>query len=112
LHLMPEALERLRPESVFSIVLIYAGVERRKALLLNFLVALTVILGGVMGYFLASGVGPLKTYLLTFAAGGFLYISASDLIPEIRKEQKLQKSLFSFGCFILGIGLMYFLKNI
>jgi len=93
-------------------VLIYAGVERRKALLLNFLVALTVILGGVMGYFLASGVGPLKTYLLTFAAGGFLYISASDLIPEIRKEQKLQKSLFSFGCFILGIGLMYFLKNI
>ncbi len=93
-------------------VLIYSGFEKNKALLLNFLVALTVILGAVLGYFLAAGVGPLKMYLLAFAAGGFLYISASDLIPEIRKEQSIRKSLISFGYFILGIGLMYWLKNI
>ena len=32
-------------------VLLYAGFEKKKALIANFLVALTVILGGVVGYF-------------------------------------------------------------
>jgi len=93
-------------------VLISSGLERNKALFLNFLVALTTMLGSIIGYFLAAGVGPLKIYLLAFAAGGFLYISASDLIPEIRKEVELKKSLISFFFFLIGLIIIYFLKDI
>ncbi len=51
-------------------------------------------------------------FLLPFAAGGFIYIAASDLIPEIRKEARLKKSLANFGVFIIGIVIMFAVKFI
>lgn len=87
-------------------VLLYAGFKKEKALVANFLVALTVVFGGVVGYFLSFS-GRFIAYLLPFAAGGFIYIAASDLMPEIRKEQSLKKSLASFGVFLVGILIMF-----
>ena len=87
-------------------VLIYAGFARRKALFYNFLVALTVVLGGVVGYFASSLFDFVLPFLIPFAAGGFLYISASDLIPEIRKEVSVKKSLLTFVVFLAGMLLM------
>jgi zinc and cadmium transporter len=91
-------------------VLIYAGFKRAKALILNFLVALTVVVGGIVGYFLSFYLEELIIYLLPFAAGGFFYISTSDLIPEIRKERDVKKSLISFTFFLIGIAIMYLAK--
>lgn len=88
-------------------VLLYAGFKKIKALVLNFSVAFTTVIGGVVGYFLSFNLENLTIYLLPIAAGGFLYISTSDLIPEIRKEQNFKKSLISFVCFLTGIGIMY-----
>lgn len=93
-------------------VLLYSGFKRSRALLFNFLVALTAIMGGIIGYFLSFYVENFTTYLLPFAAGGFLYISTSDLIPEIRKEENVKKSLISFSFFILGILIMYLARLI
>ncbi len=91
-------------------VLLYAGFEKRKALIANFLVALTVVAGGIVGYFLSFRMEGYLAYLLPFAAGGFIYIAASDLMPEIRKEANLKKSLLSFGVFLAGIVLMFLVK--
>lgn len=88
-------------------VLLYAGYSRRKALLLNFAVSATAVLGLLVGYLLANQTSSLLNYLIPFAAGGFIYISASDLMPEIRKETSLKKSLISFGIFSLGIAIMF-----
>ena len=93
-------------------VLIHAGFKRKKALFLNYLVALTVVLGGVVGYFLSFSLEEMIPYLLPFAAGGFIYIAASDLMPEIRKETNKKKSIASFMVFILGIALMFLVKII
>lgn len=91
-------------------VLIYAGFTKKKALLLNYLVAFTVVLGGVFGYFSFSYLESILPYFLPFAAGGFVYIAASDLIPEIRKELNVKKSMISFLVFIIGIVFMYIIK--
>jgi zinc and cadmium transporter len=91
-------------------VLLYAGFAKKKALIANFLVALTVVLGGVAGYFLSQTAAGVIPYLLPMAAGGFIYIAASDLMPEIRKEESLAKSLVYFGGFLAGIGLMLLVK--
>jgi len=88
-------------------VLIYGGFTKKKALVLNFLTALTAVLGGLIGFFISNMVENVKLFILPFAAGGFLYIAASDLIPEIRKETSLKKSMIYFGIFILGIFIMY-----
>ncbi|OGF99970.1 hypothetical protein A2Y99_01440 [Candidatus Gottesmanbacteria bacterium RBG_13_37_7] len=93
-------------------VLLYAGFGKRKALIANFLVALTTILGGIFGYFLSFQMKSFISYLLPFAAGGFIYIAASDLMPEIRKEESLKKSLISFGVFLIGVIIMFLVKMI
>jgi len=93
-------------------VLIMAGFNKRKAFIMNYLVALTVIVGGVVGYFISFWLESLIPYLLPFAAGGFIYIAASDLMPEIRKEPNVKKSIISFFVFIIGIALMFLVKLI
>lgn len=93
-------------------VLIHAGFNNKKALILNYLVALTVVLGGIVGYFSFSRLENILPYLLPFAAGGFVYIAASDLMPEIRKETNTKKSIGAFFVFVLGILLMYLIKLI
>lgn len=93
-------------------VLIHAGFKEGKALILNYTVALTVVFGGIVGYLAFSELRTALLYLLPFAAGGFVYIAASDLMPEIRKETNLIRSLGTFSIFVLGILLMYLVKLI
>lgn len=88
-------------------VLLYGGFEKRKALVLNFLTALTAIAGGIIGFLITTMVENVKLFILPFAAGGFIYIAATDLIPEIRRETSLKKSMVYCGIFILGIIIMY-----
>jgi len=91
-------------------VLLYSGFSKTKALMANFSVALVAVLGGLVGYFLSIYSSGFMAYLLPFAAGGFIYIAASDLLPELRKEQDGKKSALAFGFFIAGILLMYVVK--
>ncbi len=91
-------------------VLIYGGFTKFKALAFNFLSAIFAILGAIIGSVLASNVENFLVFLIPFAAGNFIYIAASDLIPELHKEKKLSKALMSFTFFILGLILMYGLK--
>ncbi|RLJ06919.1 MAG: ZIP family metal transporter [Candidatus Aenigmatarchaeota archaeon] len=85
--------------------LVYAGHEKRKALLYSFLAQSTCILGGVIGYFISSLIENVVPFLIAFAAGGFLYISASDLVPEVHKAYKgsAKRSFCSLGFLIIGI---------
>ncbi|MHA1378609.1 MAG: ZIP family metal transporter [Candidatus Helarchaeota archaeon] len=91
-------------------VLIHGGFKRRRALLLNFVVALTAIAGGIIGYFIVTLIKPMFLFLLPFAAGGFFYIAATDLVPELKKEEDTKKSAFIVLIFIAGIVLMWFVK--
>ena len=91
-------------------VLIYGGFSKKKALLLNFLVALTAVLGGLIGYFISNLIGNATLFFLPFAAGGFIYIAATDLIPEIKKELSMKKYMATLSVFILGILFMWITK--
>jgi len=93
-------------------VLVYGGIDKRRALFLNFLTAITSVVGGVLGFYFLGAVQNISQYLLSIAAGGFIYIAATDLIPEIRKENDPKKSIINFGIIFLGIMLMYILKTL
>lgn len=90
--------------------LLYSGFKKKKALLMNFLSAVTAVAGGVIGYFWANASDNFINILLPFAAGGFIYIAASDLLPEIRKTTKVKESIGTLVMFILGIALIYLMK--
>jgi len=91
-------------------VLIYGGFKRKRAVILNFIVALTVVIGGIVGYFISKSIENTVVFLLPFAAGGFIYIAATDLIPEIKKEIDIRKSMLTMGVFILGMLIMWLTK--
>lgn len=91
-------------------VLIYGGFSKKKALLLNFFVALTAVIGGIVGYFISSIVENIVLYVLPFAAGGFIYIAATDLVPEIKKELDMKKYMATLAVFICGILIMWLTK--
>ncbi len=88
-------------------ILIYSGFEKIKALFLNFLSALTIVLGGIFGFLLSEKIGDSMVFLLPFAAGSFIYIACSDLIPEIKHKDGKLKSLIHFFVFLAGIGIMF-----
>ena len=76
-------------------VLIHGGFDRVKALVFTFISQITCVAGGLVG-FLIAGQSGLTNFLLPFAAGGFIYIAASDLIPELHKETNTKKLVASF----------------
>ena len=93
-------------------VLLHGGFTKTRALMMNFLTAVTAILGGVIGYFLSANSAAFGNILLPFAAGGFIYIAASDLVPELHKETNLKRSMLAFVVFIIGIILMLALRSL
>lgn len=92
-------------------VLLHSGFNKRKALVLNLLVSLTAVLGGIMGYLASHTMTTLANYLVPVAAGGFLYISAADLIPELKNETSTKKTISMVATFLLGITLMFLVKD-
>jgi zinc and cadmium transporter len=91
-------------------VLVHGGLDKKKAMIYSYLAQSTVIVGGIAGYFLTSWVGGLSAFLIPFAAGGFIYIAASDLIPEMHKEENAKK-IMSFAVILIGLLLMWALKT-
>ena len=87
-------------------VLLHAGFRTSRALALNFLTALLAIVGAVVGLSVGQAVRQLPMLMLPFAAGGFIYIAGSDLVPELHKERDPGKSLVQLGAIAAGIGAM------
>ncbi len=85
-------------------VLIYGGFSRKKALLFNLLTALTAIVGAVIAFAIGSAVEGFVPLLIPFAAGNFIYIAGSDLIPELRKDEpNPKKATLQFISISLGV---------
>ncbi|MFA5113353.1 MAG: ZIP family metal transporter [Candidatus Margulisiibacteriota bacterium] len=93
-------------------VLIYGGFSKGRALAYNLLSAVMAVAGGVAGYFLATNIAGFSAPLLPITAGGFIYIAASDLIPELHKEKDANKSNLAFILFILGLLFMWLMKQL
>lgn len=91
-------------------VLLHAGFTKRKALFLNFVAACTAILGAVVTVFLGSVAENLIKFILPFAAGGFIYLAGSDLIPELHRESSVRKSLIQLAAILTGILLMFYIS--
>jgi len=88
-------------------ILVYAGLERRRALLLNFLAAVSVIIGGVFGSLFIASVEELGGWMVAFSAGAFLFLSASELIPEMREEDDRVRSVIQLTILVLGMLTIY-----
>lgn len=85
-------------------VLVHGGWSKRQALLFNAVSASTFLIGGLVCY--AASRQLEVGFLVPFAAGNFLYIGASDLVPEVNKHYGWRMNLIYFACFVGGAALL------
>ncbi len=87
-------------------VLLHGGFTKIKAITMNFLSAITAIVGAVFVLAIGAQDSRLTMTIIPFTIGGFLYIAGSDLLPELRKEPAVWKTIVQFIAIILGITVM------
>ncbi len=88
-------------------VLMHAGFSKGKALLVNFGSGLLAVIGALIALILSGSIENLEYFLIPIAAGGFVYIAGSDLIPELHKHSdKISRSLLQVLFFVLGVLVM------
>lgn len=87
-------------------VLLYSGMSKKKAIFFNLLSATTAIIGAVIGIMLSGLIEGFTHFILPFAAGNFIYIAASNLLPELHRNCHLRESFIHIGSIILGIAIM------
>lgn len=75
-------------------VLLHSGFSRAKALWLNFMTALTSVLGVIAVFAFSELSEIISIWLIPIAAGGFIYIAMSDLIPELHKKNDKKSHIF------------------
>ena len=74
--------------------------SRRKALVVNLISSLPFLAGGLLVW--AASFQLDVAFLVPFAAGNFLYIAASDLIPEVNRHHRLATAALHFAAFLAG----------
>ena len=82
--------------------LVHGGWATRRALAANFVSALMFPAGAVLTYALAFHMST--DFLIAFGAGNFLYIGASDLVPEVNKSRTAADNVKHFAAFAIGLG--------
>lgn len=87
-------------------VLIHAGFRKSTALLLNLGTACLALLGALLVLLVGQSVASVAEVVAPVAGGGFIYLAAADLIPELHRERSPRTSLLQFLAITLGIGLM------
>jgi zinc and cadmium transporter len=90
-------------------ILVHSGLGVRKAVLVNLASASLAIVGTAAA--LLAGVAAQEAVtetLLPITAGGFVYLAAADLIPELQHDRSmralvLQTTLISLGIAVMGL---------
>jgi len=105
------ALHEIPQEIGDFAILLHGGFKPGKALLLNLLSGCVALVGAALVLLIGHEAEHFGAALMPFTAGAFLYIAASDLIPELRKETRPAKSFVLLVSFAAGIALMALIET-
>ena len=93
-------------------VLLANGLSKTRAVIFNFLSALTALAGAILTILFAGLIENYLYFFLAVAAGHFIYIAASDLIPEIHEDTGKGSKYSTIFLFLLGIIVVYIFTTI
>ncbi|HEY6134342.1 MAG TPA: ZIP family metal transporter [Rubrivivax sp.] len=88
------------------IVLLNAGLSRRRALFYNVLSGLAAVAGGVLGYFVVEPWKDLFPYLLVVASSSFIYVAVADLLPQLQQRLSARDTAAQVLWLAAGLGLV------
>jgi zinc and cadmium transporter len=88
-------------------ILLNQGVPRAKVLLYNVLSAGATLVGALLTYFIGQAVIGLLPLFLSITAGFFIYIAASDIIPEIHNTRRKGFAMIDGGLLLAGVSVIW-----
>ena len=88
-------------------ILLGTGMERRRALLLNYLSAVPVIPGALLAFVWASSLQSAIGWLLPLAAGAFVYIALADLVPSLHHRRGKWSGVVQIALVIAGAAVVW-----
>lgn len=86
--------------------LIYGGFTPKQAVLYNFYGSLSVVLGAIFTLVLSQIAESSLVFLLPIAAGGFIYIATTDMMPALHEHSTLRHVFGQTAILAAGIGFM------
>ncbi|HEY9273539.1 ZIP family metal transporter [Achromobacter sp.] len=89
------------------VVLLNAGLARRRAFSLILFTSLCSAVGGIIGYFVLQQAQAWVPYVLVVAASSFLYISVADLMPQMHERVSLADAVPQLLLVGVGVALIY-----
>lgn len=92
-------------------ILKQAGYSTKKAILINFFISGTILIGVLIGLLL-SGLGFLSGIILAISAGFFLNLVFDDLLPHHHKTKNTKDFLKHLGILALGLVFMFVIFSI
>ncbi len=90
-------------------VLIYSGLSKQRAVVLNLLATTGCATGGLLVLIFGSHAGVLIGALLPITAANFIYIATAILLPELQKEKSGTRSLAQILFLLGGLMLMFWM---
>lgn len=93
-------------------VLLRAGIRPAKALLYNLFSALLALAGAALVLSIPDASGKLEMYAAPLIAGGFLYIAAADLVPELHHHTERRYVPLILIGLTLGLFVMWLLLGL
>lgn len=94
------------------VILLNAGFSRSRAVVMDLLSSLTMVAGGVLGWWFLEGAQEIVPYMLMVAAGSFIYIAMSDLIPYVQHESRVRDVFPQISLMAAGVCLVVMLNHL
>lgn len=88
------------------VVLRQTSGTQRAALVKVSLAGTVTALGGLVGYFLLTGLSDFLPYFLVAASSSFVYVALADLIPQLQKRLGLRETVAQVVWLVGGIALV------
>jgi zinc and cadmium transporter len=89
------------------VILLNAGFSKGRALLIDLLGSATIVLGGAMGWWFLGSSQEIVPYALMVAAGSFIYISMSDLIPYVQHQSRVRDVIPQVSLIAAGVAVVW-----
>jgi zinc and cadmium transporter len=93
-------------------ILLHKGYGWQKILLFNLLTGIAAIGGALLAFYIGNAFTKVLPIFLSITTANFLYLSATDLLPEIHTKAKKSLAMNETLFFVLGILLIWGLIQI
>ena len=90
----------------FSIML-HGGLSKMRVFVYNLISSLATVIGAISIFVIGNRIESSIAFLIALVAGGLLYIAASDLLPQIAKEEHFLKVFIQIILLLAGIGVIF-----